>query len=98
AGEPSATSDASGVWTITGVLPGTFKVRQDTHAGWTCSEPAGCAYTVDFVSGGSSGGKEFGDWHPGSASGNVYQDSDSSGSRDAGEPGLQNWTVYVDTN
>ena len=49
AGEPSTTSAADGTWTITGINPGSFKVREVGQASWICTEPAqsdqyGCYY------------------------------------------------------
>ena len=35
---------------------------------------------------------------PGEIHGTKWNDLDGDGSRDAGEPGLANWRVYVDTN
>ena len=35
---------------------------------------------------------------PGTISGTVWEDADSSGSQDDGEAGLEGWTVYLDTN
>ena len=39
-GEPFAVSDASGSYSITGVNPGTYTVRQQLPGGWTCSRPS----------------------------------------------------------
>jgi hypothetical protein len=57
AGEPSATSAADGTWTITGIEPGSFKVREVGQAPWVCTEPAqsdanGCHYGPVTFSGG----------------------------------------------
>src|SRR5207302_628961 len=43
-GEPYATSAASGGYTIAGVKPGPYSVRQEPPAGYVCTHPGGCAY------------------------------------------------------
>lgn len=46
--EPSATSDSSGNWQISGVKPGTYDVREVGQADWTCSQPSpDCRYSVE---------------------------------------------------
>jgi len=63
--EPSATTDASGNYSITIVKPGTFKVRSSTQANWTNSYPSGGAtgyVTKTFTSGSSFTGVDFGSW------------------------------------
>ena len=99
AGEPSATSDASGAWTITNVESGTYKIREVAQAGWTCSLPSPCHYTRTFTSGSSAGGLTFGNWGTASISGTLFEDLDGDGAaQEAGEPALSGWQVYVDAN
>ena len=43
-------------------------------------------------------GIDFGNWAPGSISGMKFNDLNANGVKDAGEPGLLGWTVYVDYN
>jgi len=90
-GEPSATTDANGGYTISGLDARTYKIREITKDGWTCSSPASCSYTRTLASDGSSTGNDFGNWRPGSISGMVYRNV-------SGHPPLQNWTVYLDLN
>ena len=48
-GEPSALSTADGTFTITGVRPGTFAVREVSQATWICTTPNPCFYTVTLA-------------------------------------------------
>jgi uncharacterized repeat protein (TIGR01451 family) len=98
AGEPSATSGADGSWTIGGIRPGTYAVREVGRAGWTCSFPATCEYDLTFKSSDAKTGADFGNWEPASVSGSKYQDTNNNGAQDAGEGPLQGFTFYVDYN
>ena len=60
-GEPSAVSAADGTWTITGVQPGTYPVREVSQAGWVCTAPAPCEYSVT-LNGNASTGNVFGNY------------------------------------
>jgi hypothetical protein len=95
-GEPSDVTAASGDYAIDGVRLGSFRVRQEPTAGWTCSFPDSCSWRVDFVAGGDVGGRDFGAWEPGSVSGRVFDDLDRGGNEDGGEPGLSPWIAFVD--
>src|SRR6185312_3045794 len=103
-----------GEYTITGIKPGTFRIREVGQAGWTCSFPnAGaadadgqgvvtsstCFYAETFTSGGAAKtARDFGNWTTSSASGMKFNDQDADGVKDSGEPGLGGWVVYVDYN
>ncbi|TMK63667.1 MAG: hypothetical protein E6G53_10295 [Actinobacteria bacterium] len=96
-GEPFAVTDANGNYTIDHVALGSFRVREEPQAGWTCSAPAGCSTRIDFAAGGAATA-DFGAWQAGTVSGNVFEDSNRNGSHDGGETGLTGWTVFVDYN
>src|SRR5205807_2408950 len=80
-GEPFAVTDANGNYTIDHVALGSFRVREEPQAGWTCSAPAGCSTRIDFTAGGAATA-DFGAWQAGTVSGNVFEDSNRNGSHD----------------
>src|SRR6185503_17351991 len=41
---------------------------------------------------------DFGNWRTALKSGVKFEDLNANGARDAGEPGLSGWTIYVDYN
>ncbi len=92
----SAFTDASGNYTISGVGPGTFTVSEVVQSGWIQTQPVNPNfYSFTSTSGGNVAGENFGNFQTVSVSGNVYNDLNGDGSRDPGEPGLQNWEVDV---
>ncbi len=96
AGEPSAVTAADGTYTISGIVPGTWRVKEVAQAGWTQSYPAGGYHEETFTSGAALTDNDFGNWRPASKSGMKFHDLDADGVKDAGEMGLAGWTIYVD--
>ena len=108
AGEPTDLTDADdpttpnvnelGQYTITGITPSSTArhVREVTQAGWTCSMPSPCFYTETFSSGAQETGNDFGNYQNATKSGVKFNDLNADGDRDAGEPGLAGWRIYVD--
>lgn len=50
-GEPAGISKADGSWTITGIKPGSYPVREVADPAYTCTAPANCRYDVTFGAG-----------------------------------------------
>jgi uncharacterized repeat protein (TIGR01451 family) len=99
AGEPTDVTDAGGAYSFGGLVPGDYAVRLELQAGWTCSFPAPCENAVTVTAGQQLTGADFGVWTTASLSGTLFEDSDKDGAaREAGEPALQNWTVYLDAD
>ena len=96
--EPSAITDAAGNYTITGVPNGTWTVREVVPAGWVCTFPVNCAYSVTVGPGGSITGRNFGNARVASLGGVKFEDLDGDHVRDPGEPLLSGWTFYLDLN
>jgi hypothetical protein len=111
AGEPYDDTDADGKYTITGIVPGTWTVREELQINWICSfpnpvqktgAPAGvkessnCTYSETFTSGSEKFGNDFGNWTPGTKEGTKYEDTDADGSIADETKTLQGWTIYVD--
>jgi hypothetical protein len=61
-GEPSAVTDVDGDYTIIGIVPGTWKVKEVAQTGWTCSFPNPCYHQETFVSGMTYADNNFGNW------------------------------------
>lgn len=98
AGETFATADTNGNYSITGLRPGNiYWVREVLQAGWECTYPATSTHLV-YLSANQTYTADFGNNLPTGISGTVWEDLDGDGVRDAGEPGLSNWMVYLDTN
>jgi uncharacterized repeat protein (TIGR01451 family) len=98
AGELYDETDTMGAYNITGIEPGTWKVREVGQAGWTCSYPDPCYHEETFNSGDNLTDNDFGNWQSATKSGMKFHDLNADGVKDDGEPGLEGWTIYVDYN
>ena len=76
---------ADGTYTISGITPGTWNVREVAQAGWTCSFPARSS-TRDVQLRRTLTGNDFGNWTTATKSGMKFYDHDADGSY---EPGLE---------
>ncbi len=104
-GEVTATTNASGVYTFSGLAAGTYIIRRaDTPAGYTITEPVGGAYTVTLAAGQVVTGKDIGavqgtvTTSKGSISGTVFNDANKNGTFDAGDTALSARKIYIDAN
>jgi subtilisin-like proprotein convertase family protein len=93
--EPSVQTDANGNFTFSGLGPGSYTVRELPAAGWgvTSANPIVTAVTT---SGSAVSGVAFGAYQLGTLSGTVFNDLNSNGVQDSGEPGLAGRTVFLD--
>jgi serine-aspartate repeat-containing protein C/D/E len=96
AGEVSTTTDAAGNYTFVNVGPGTFNVREVQQVGFT--QTTANPGVIAASSGSNVSGVLFGNFQLISISGNKFQDTNGNGVRNAGEPGLQGITVFLDAN
>ena len=90
----SAILALDGAYTINNINPGTYKVREVAQAGWTNSYPALHYYNETFAGGVAYTGNDFGNWRYGTKSGMKFEDLNGNGVKDAGEPGIADWTIY----
>ncbi len=92
----STVTSAGGSYSFT-VPPGTYTVCEVLKAGWIQSYPPGSGcYNVTLVSGQVDDDNDFGNFRPATKSGVKFEDLDGDGSaREAGEPGLPNWTITL---
>jgi uncharacterized repeat protein (TIGR01451 family) len=58
-GDPTAITADDGSYTLGGLKPGGYVIRQLVPDGQTCTGPAGCVHSVTLTSGGSATGKDF---------------------------------------
>ena len=100
AGEPVATSDADGNYSLTGVPHGTRKIVEVANPNFVKTAPASGQYTINVLNGVTIGGYDFGNQERSDATirGAVYVDSNHNGVRDVGERGLSGVTVFLDLN
>ena len=98
-GEPSAQSNSLGVYRLTGLANGNYRIRIVAQAGWTCAFPAACQNTGSIGSGQSDTGKNFGVWGPSTISGTLFEDLDGDGAaQEPGEAALAGREVYLDAD
>ncbi len=96
-GEPTSATNGSGNFNFTGLGPGTYRVREVQQSGWvqTTADPA----DIDASSGLGFTSADFGNFQLGILGGRKFQDIDSDGTDNGGtEPGLTDWTIYLDDN
>ena len=93
----TSVTDANGDYSFTDVGPGSYTAREEPQPGWIQTFPAAPgSYTVTTSSGSDDTGLNFGNFHYVNVSGNVYDDLNSNGNLDPGEPGLPGWTVILE--
>ena len=103
AGEKSTTTDASGNYLLSGLVSGTYKVREVVPSGWSQTFPTlGYGISVTLATGQNSINNNFGvkqtTTSGGSISGTIFNDPNGNGIKDAVENGISGRTVYIDTN
>ncbi len=102
--EPFQVTDAAGNYSFTALKPGLYYVREHIQEqqlidGWRQSW---AAPPVLVTSGAAVTGVDFGNWipifSPGSITGQKWLDANGNGDLEPGEPGLEGWIVYIDSN
>ena len=97
AGELSAVTNSSGVYTITGIGPGSYTPVLQLPANTLQTSASPPAFTATSGMNVSSG-YDIGMFTQGSITGTIYNDTNANGTKDTGETGLSGKTVYIDTN
>ncbi len=78
--------------------PGSGTLRQEQLANWNETQP-GTGYALNIGDGALLPGRDFGSWaNPSEIRGSKWNDLNANGLREASEPGLVGWTVYIDLN
>ncbi|HET6249141.1 MAG TPA: SdrD B-like domain-containing protein [Tepidisphaeraceae bacterium] len=99
-GDPMATTDANGAYTITGVTPGSYSLGEIVPIGYVQTTPAsGTEIPFTVTSGQTLTSQNFAlQQPPATISGTVFSDNNLNGVQDTGEPGVAGVTVFVDLN
>lgn len=92
--DATAVTNATGNYAFNGLAPGTYRVRQVLPAG-AAQTSANPADIVAAVSGTNATGIDFGDFFF-AISGQAFNDTNNSGTINAGEPGVPGVTIQLD--
>jgi len=100
-GDPETTTNTSGGYGFTGLIAGTYIVRQILPNGDKQTFPTlGYGNHVTVAAGQTATGANFGDQNVpvmlGSISGTVFNDANGDEKLDNGESGISGWEVYID--
>ncbi|RDE49091.1 MAG: tandem-95 repeat protein, partial [Candidatus Accumulibacter meliphilus] len=98
AAELSTSSAADGSYAFDDLLAGDYRVAQLLPAGWILTTPGAGAHSVTLVDGQTVTGRNFGNFQSGVIEGVKFNDLDADGTRDADEPVLAGWTIFLDAN
>ena len=109
AAEPAILTDSSGEYSFTDLLPFTgYTVAEVPRPYWVQTYPsllAGGTWTVDIGAGTIATDIDFGNHYRGPGgqgvdviTGILFRDGNANGRQDSDEWGLQNWTVFLDSN
>jgi serine-aspartate repeat-containing protein C/D/E len=101
AGDPTATTNASGVYTLEGLTAGNYIIRQVVPSGFAQTYPVlGRGFHETLAVGPYLPPQSFGDRYTGAPSseitGTVFGDTNGDGVQDNGESGLGGVQVYLD--
>ncbi len=91
----TATGTEAGQYSF-GVVPAdSYEVRRVSQAGWQQTYPAGGVYPLEVIADPITD-VDFGEVELGTISGVKFEDLNGDGVKDAGEPGLEGRTIYLD--
>ncbi|HLF92904.1 MAG TPA: SdrD B-like domain-containing protein, partial [Planctomycetota bacterium] len=100
-GEVSRLTDATGAYVFSDLTPGQYLVAEELQPGWIRTlpaDPGALGYPVDITISGDVVTRDFGNFKLGEIRGVKFEDLDGDGQRDLGEPGLQDWTIFLDAD
>jgi len=90
----SLLTDVNGNYSFTNLTSGIYIVSEQLQAGWVqTSSPS--THTIIVTSGTASVNNNFGNFQSGSISGQKFNDYNKNGTKDGGEPALQNWKIRL---
>lgn len=97
AGEVSTITSEGGIYSFTDLVPGDYDVCEVIEPGWTRTLPGpglDCYY-LTIQPGDELIDYDFGNFELGKIQGRKYNDLNGNGSRNSGEPYLNNWTIRL---
>ncbi len=94
-GEPNTLTDATGNYKFLDLSAGTYKVREVLQPTWMQTTPNPADITV--TSGQDIVNINFGNFQSSTISGQKFNDLNNNGVKDAGELGLANWQIFLDS-
>lgn len=102
AGEPTASANSSGTYTLGDLAPGSYTIRPVFPSGTIVTAPSAGYHSVTVAAGQTVTGKHFGIASApvtgGSVTGNVFNDANGNGTKDSGEANRSGVSVYIDAN
>lgn len=97
--EPSTVTDSHGAYHFSGLVAGTYHVREVQKSGWISTYPSATPssdkYDINLAAGQVAKNKSFGNFKLGSISGMKFEDKNGNGKKDNNESGLQGWTIKL---
>jgi hypothetical protein len=94
-GEPRTVTDADGVYALTGIIPGRYRVDELIQPGWRAAIDS--CFDVEVVAG-QTATQDFANFLAAEIRGAKFHDLNGNGLQEAGEPGLADWTIFADLN
>ncbi|MBD1829144.1 DUF4347 domain-containing protein [Microcoleus sp. FACHB-61] len=94
-GEPNTLTDAAGNYQFLDLSAGTYKVREVLQPTWTQTTPD--PDDITLTSGQDIANINFGNFQSSTISGQKFNDLNNNGLKDAGELGLGNWQIFLDS-
>ncbi|MGB6042612.1 MAG: SdrD B-like domain-containing protein, partial [Pirellulales bacterium] len=96
--EPTSVTDQFGRYEFVGLATGTYIIREIQQSSWIQTAPSEGFYVVDYEADSVAVGRDFGNQRLGGLRGVKFHDVNENGLRDANEPGLGGWTIFLDLN
>ncbi len=93
----STVTSSSGAYSFNNLPAGEYTITEELQPGWVQSLPPSGAHNMTVpASGGSFGGRDFGNYQLAEIHGQKFDDHDADGVKDPGEEGLGGWTIVLD--
>ncbi len=92
-------TDSKGHYSFSYLVPGNYEVSEEPQPGWSQTFPyVSNTYSINVELGNVYNGNDFGNFNNGSISGLKFNDSNGNGTLDSGEPGIENWKIFISRN